>query len=120
MTSTAGSSALTGYLEPARAASPTGPTTVPVGVTTFDGDVFPSVRALAERDHANIVSWNRRSGGSHHPAHHDPEVLADELPRFFALVADEHAPPARLTTGDHRRRVQSAEARSARSASTAT
>ena len=99
LTRTAGSSALTGYLEPARAATPAGPTTVPVGVTTFDGDVFSSVRALAERDHANIVSWNRRPGGSHHPAHHAPTVLADELARFFALVSDEHAPPPRLTTG---------------------
>jgi pimeloyl-ACP methyl ester carboxylesterase len=87
LTRTAGSSALTGYLEPARAAAPAGPTTVPVGVTTFDGDVFQSVRTLAARDHANIVSWNQRPGGSHHPAHHVPIALADDLAEFFALVS---------------------------------
>lgn len=99
LTRTAGSSALTGYLEPARTTVPAGPTTVPVGVTTFDGDVFSSVRALAERDHANIVSWNRRPGGSHHPAHHAPLVLADDLAGFFGHVWGEPAPAVGRTTG---------------------
>lgn len=89
LTRTAGSSALTGYLEPARAAAPVSPATVSVGVTAFDGDVFQSVRSLAERDHANIVSWNHRPGGSHHPAHHAPAALADDLAQFFALVSTE-------------------------------
>lgn len=99
LTRTAGSSALTGYLEPARTTTPAGPTTVPVGVTTFDGDVFSSVRALAERDHANIVSWKRRPGGSHHPAHHAPLELADDVAGFFGSIWGEHAPAVGLTTG---------------------
>ena len=123
-TRTAGSSALTGYLEPARAAPPSGPTTVPVGVTTFDGDVFLSVRALAERDHADIVSWNRRPGGSHHPAHHEPAVLADDLRRFFTLVSgrrsrsDAHPAPKRAAAKAGQRSASSTMSSAASGTST--
>jgi hypothetical protein len=44
---------------------PAGPTTTtPTGVATFAQD-FPSVRRFADRDHDNIVSWNRYPSGSH-------------------------------------------------------
>ena len=43
---------------------PTTRTTTPTGVAIFADD-FQSIRRFAERDHANIVSWNRYDRGSH-------------------------------------------------------
>ncbi|MDA1365628.1 epoxide hydrolase family protein [Glycomyces algeriensis] len=87
LTSTAGSSALTGYFEPRQANRPAEPTTVPLGVSVFDGDMFQSVRPLAERDHANIVAWNRHRTGGHHPAHQVPRILVQDMRRFFTGFA---------------------------------
>jgi hypothetical protein len=40
--------------------------------------------ALAERDHANIVSWTEFDRGGHYPAHQVPELLVGDLRQFFA------------------------------------
>ncbi|WP_328389462.1 epoxide hydrolase family protein [Nocardia sp. NBC_00416] len=75
---------------------PTGPTTVPTGLAMFKGD-FQSIRRFADRDHADIVSWNSYDAGSvvggpndapgHYAAHEAPEVLAGDIRNFFAAVA---------------------------------
>ncbi|THV43093.1 epoxide hydrolase family protein [Glycomyces buryatensis] len=88
LTNTAGSSALTGYFEPRHADQPEGPTTVPLGVAVFDSDMFQSLRPLAERDHAGIVSWNSYRTGGHHPAHQVPSILAEDMRRFFNAHRD--------------------------------
>ncbi|SCG61889.1 hypothetical protein [Micromonospora halophytica] len=61
------------------------PTTVPLGLANFAWD-FPSVRTLAERDHANIVSWNTYDRGSHFAAHDAPDLLVDDIREFFAKL----------------------------------
>jgi hypothetical protein len=40
----------------------------------------------AERDHANIVSWNNYDRGGHYAAHQAPDLLVDDIRSFFALV----------------------------------
>jgi uncharacterized protein (TIGR03086 family) len=75
---------------------PEGPTTVPTGLAMFAGD-FQSIRRFAERDHANIVSWNSydtsagsggpRDAAGHYAAHEAPEVLVGDIRRFFAGLA---------------------------------
>ncbi len=94
LTGTAGS-AIRFYYEDAHAeAPPTGPTTVPTGLAMFAGD-FQSIRAFAERDHANIVSWHsygqgiprQRDAAGHYAAHEATGVLADDIRQFFLTLA---------------------------------
>jgi epoxide hydrolase len=83
-TGTAGT-ALRIYADAAREEPPAGPTTVPMGVAQFAGDLA-SVRAFAERAHGNIVSWNRYQRGGHYAAHTDPDLVIQDLRQFFASV----------------------------------
>lgn len=85
LANTSGTSALTGYFEDANPAPPE-PTTFPLGVSTFANDVFQSVRPLAERDHAGIVSWTDHPNGGHQPAHQAPDLLAADIRSFFTTV----------------------------------
>ncbi|MGI5132126.1 epoxide hydrolase family protein [Pseudonocardia sp. CA-107938] len=62
---------------------PQGPTTVPLGLAAFAFD-FSGIRRFAERDHANIVSWNEFDRGGHYPAHEVPDLLVGDLRQFFA------------------------------------
>jgi epoxide hydrolase len=61
---------------------PEGPTTAPTGVAIFAED-FQSIRKFADRDHANIISWNRYGRGSHFAPHDAPDLLVDDLRGFF-------------------------------------
>ena len=58
------------------------PTTAPTGVAIFAED-FQSVRRFADRDHANIVSWNRYDRGSHFSPHDAPDLLLSDIRAFF-------------------------------------
>jgi epoxide hydrolase len=82
LTGTAGS-ALRIYAEAKRQRPPAGPTTVPLGLASFANDL-PAIRAYAERDHANIVSWNVYDRGSHYSAHDAPDLLVADIRDFFA------------------------------------
>ena len=84
LTRTAGSS-VRHYYENARMTPPTEPTTVPLGLAMAGGD-FVSIRRFADRDHKNIVSWNRYPRGSHYAAHLEPDQLAGDIRQFFAAV----------------------------------
>jgi epoxide hydrolase len=87
LTNSAGSSALAGYAEDARGRRPAAPTTFPLGVSTFAGDAFLSVRSLAARDHARIVRWTDHPTGGHHPAHQVPDLLAADLRAFYGQLS---------------------------------
>ncbi|MFJ9371129.1 epoxide hydrolase family protein [Nocardia sp. NPDC101769] len=67
------------------AASPTGPSTVPLGLASFTPGMRP-VRRFAERDHANIVQWNEFGTGGRWPAHQAPDLLLYDICDFFARV----------------------------------
>ncbi|WP_410673059.1 alpha/beta fold hydrolase [Amycolatopsis sp. cmx-4-68] len=93
LTGTGGSSIRFYYEDAHTTSHPEGPTTVPTGLAMFAGD-FQSIRRFAERDHANIVSWNAydvstgsdgpRDAAGHYAAHEAPEVLVADIRRFFA------------------------------------
>jgi pimeloyl-ACP methyl ester carboxylesterase len=74
------------YYENHRAAGAAGPTSVPMGVAAFADD-FQAVRRFADRDHRNIVSWNTYDRGGHWSAHDAPDLLVDDIRRFFAALA---------------------------------
>ena len=82
LTGTIGSSIRRYFAEAHDADRPTEPTTAPTGVAIFAED-FQSVRRFADRDHANIVSWNHYDRGSHFSPHDAPDLLLDDIRRFF-------------------------------------
>jgi uncharacterized protein (TIGR03086 family) len=96
LTGTGGSAIRFYYEDTHTPVHPEGPTTVPTGLAMFEGD-FRSIRRFAERDHANIVSWNSYDAGTgtggprdapgHYAAHEAPEVLVADIRRFFAGLA---------------------------------
>lgn len=73
------------YYENQHAEHPSEPTTVPLGLASFAFDFRP-LRRFAERDHANIVSWNEYDRGSHWAAHDAPDLLLADLRTFFARL----------------------------------
>ncbi|WP_214412472.1 epoxide hydrolase family protein [Sphaerisporangium fuscum] len=82
---TAGSS-IRFYYEDAKAAEkPSEPTTVPTGLAAFAND-FKSIRRFADRDHKNIVQWHTYDVGGHYAAHEAPDVLAEDVRRFFTTL----------------------------------
>jgi pimeloyl-ACP methyl ester carboxylesterase len=86
LTGTAGS-AIRLYQENARMTTPTGRTTVPLGLAMAAGD-FISIRRFAERDHENILTWNRYPRGSHYAAHLEPDQLSADIRQFFRLATE--------------------------------
>jgi pimeloyl-ACP methyl ester carboxylesterase len=82
LTNTVGSSIRRYYEDTHANQQPTEPTTTPTGVAIFAED-FQSVRRLAERDHANIISWNRYERGSHFAPQDAPDLLLDDIRGFF-------------------------------------
>jgi epoxide hydrolase len=82
LTNTIGSSIRRYYAEARAQDGPTEPTTAPTGVAIFAAD-FQSIRRFADRDHANIVSWNRYARGSHFSPHDAPDLLVDDIRAFF-------------------------------------
>jgi pimeloyl-ACP methyl ester carboxylesterase len=81
LTNTAASAARF-YYEDRHAEHPTEPTTAPTGLASFAFDFTP-LRRFAERDHANIVSWNEYDRGSHWATQDAPDLLIDDLRQFF-------------------------------------
>ncbi|MET7278714.1 epoxide hydrolase family protein [Kribbella sp. NPDC005582] len=84
LTGTAGS-AMQLYAEYERQPAPDRPTTVPLALSQFRDDLR-SIRAYAERDHANIVSWIEHGTGGHYAAHQAPDLLVGDLHNFFQDV----------------------------------
>ncbi|HEX6195342.1 MAG TPA: epoxide hydrolase [Jiangellaceae bacterium] len=80
-TRTAGSS-MRLYYENNQDGGPGEPTSVPLGLAGSSGD-FHGVRRFAERDHGNIVSWNVYDVNSHYLAHSAPDLLADDIAKFY-------------------------------------
>jgi pimeloyl-ACP methyl ester carboxylesterase len=84
-TGTSGSS-LRLYYEMAKSTTrPQGRTTVPTALAASTGD-FQSIRRFAERDHANIVSWNVYDAGGHYAAHSAPEIVVKDVVGFFGSL----------------------------------
>jgi epoxide hydrolase len=87
LTGTAGSAPRI-YAEEDRQQPPSGPTTTPpglavsLGLAQFRND-WPSDRALADRQHAQILSWNVYDRGGHYAAHQAPDLLVQDIREFF-------------------------------------
>jgi epoxide hydrolase len=75
-------SAMRIYTEHGRQRPAAGPTTVPLALAQFPNDL-QAIRVCAERDHANIVSWNTYDRGGHYAAHEAPDLLVHDIRTFF-------------------------------------
>jgi hypothetical protein len=82
LTNTIGSSIRRYYTDAHAEPGPTEPTTAPTGVAIFAED-FQSIRRFADRDHTNVVSWNRYDRGSHFSPHDAPDLLLGDIRQFF-------------------------------------
>ncbi|GAA3987732.1 hypothetical protein GCM10022247_02530 [Allokutzneria multivorans] len=83
LTGTAGS-AIRIYADYARETPSPGPTTVPVGVAQFPGDL-PSIRVFSEHHH-DILSWNEYDRGGHYAAQDAPDLLVHDIREFFTAA----------------------------------
>jgi hypothetical protein len=83
-----GASAARSYWESARAAALAAgqappPVTVPVGFTTFPGEIFRAPRSWVAQDYPSLVYFNEVDRGGHFAAWEEPELLAKELRAAF-------------------------------------
>jgi pimeloyl-ACP methyl ester carboxylesterase len=83
-----GTSAARSYWEngqaQARAAGQTPPqVSMPVGFTTFPGEIFPAPRSWVEQSYPKLTYFNRVDRGGHFAAWEEPELFATEVRAAF-------------------------------------
>ena len=83
-----GASAARSYWEGGRAAAlaagkAPAPVTLPVGFTTFPGEIFRAPRSWAETVYPNLIYFNEVDKGGHFAAWEEPELFAGELRAAF-------------------------------------
>ena len=59
------------------------PTAVPVGFTTFPGEIFAAPRSWAEAVYPGIAYFNEVDRGGHFAAWEEPELFTDEVRAAF-------------------------------------
>jgi pimeloyl-ACP methyl ester carboxylesterase len=73
--------------ENARAAGQTPtPVSIPVGFTTFPGEIWRTPRSWVERAYPNVIYFNEVDKGGHFAAWEEPELFATELRAAFRPV----------------------------------
>jgi pimeloyl-ACP methyl ester carboxylesterase len=87
-----GASAARSYWEaygpdaPAAGRPPLPPTSIPVGFTTFPGEIWRSPRSWVEASYPNVIYFNEVERGGHFAAWEEPELFSEELRAAFASV----------------------------------
>jgi pimeloyl-ACP methyl ester carboxylesterase len=88
-----GASAARSYWEGGRAAALAAgktphPVTIPVGFTTFPGEIFRAPRSWVERSYPNVVYFNEAERGGHFAAWEEPELFSEEIRAAFSPLRD--------------------------------
>jgi pimeloyl-ACP methyl ester carboxylesterase len=89
-----GASAARSYWEAGRATAlavgkaPT-PVSIPVGFTTFPGEIFRAPRSWVETSYPNVIYFNEAERGGHFAAWEEPEIFATELRAAFKPLRDQ-------------------------------
>ena len=59
------------------------PVTLPVGFTTFPGEILADPRSWAEHGYPTLVYYNEADRGGHFAAWEEPELFANEIRAAF-------------------------------------
>jgi pimeloyl-ACP methyl ester carboxylesterase len=84
-----GASAARSYWEaygpdaPAAGRQPLPPPSIPVGFTTFPGEIWRTPRSWVENSYPNVTYFNEADRGGHFAAWEEPELFASELRAAF-------------------------------------
>ena len=71
----------------ARAAGQAPPeVSIPVGFTTFPGEIFAAPRSWAEKSYRTLSYFNTADRGGHFAAWEEPELFSEELRAAFSSV----------------------------------
>jgi pimeloyl-ACP methyl ester carboxylesterase len=62
---------------------------LPVGFTTFPGEIFQAPRSWVEQSYPNLAYFNNADRGGHFAAWEEPELFAAELRAAFRSLRDE-------------------------------
>jgi hypothetical protein len=86
-----GASAARSYWESAQASARTAgqappPVTIPVGFTTFPGEIFTAPRSWVEASYPTLTYFNKAERGGHFAAWEEPEIFSAELRAAFKAV----------------------------------
>jgi pimeloyl-ACP methyl ester carboxylesterase len=86
-----GASAARSYWEGGRAAAlaagkPPPPVTIPVGFTTFPGEIFRAPRSWAVKIYPSLMYFNEAPRGGHFAAWEEPDIFSEELRAAFRSV----------------------------------
>jgi pimeloyl-ACP methyl ester carboxylesterase len=88
-----GASAARSYWEGGRAAAlaagQTPPAvTIPVGFTTFPGEIFHAPRSWVEKTYPSLVYFNEADKGGHFAAWEEPQLFTEEMRAAFAPLRE--------------------------------
>jgi pimeloyl-ACP methyl ester carboxylesterase len=83
-----GASAARSYWESGRATAlaagqPPAEVKLPVGFTTFPGEIFRAPRSWVEKSYPNLTYFNEADKGGHFAAWEEPELFATEIRGAF-------------------------------------
>jgi len=84
-----GASAARSYWEaygpdaPAAGREPLPPPSIPVGFTTFPGEIWRTPRSWVEQSYPNVIYFNEVDRGGHFAAWEEPELFSEEVRATF-------------------------------------
>jgi pimeloyl-ACP methyl ester carboxylesterase len=87
-----GASAARSYWEaygpdaPAAGRQPLPPSSIPVGFTTFPGEIWRTPPSWVEASYPNVIYFNEVDKGGHFAAWEEPELFSEELRAAFASI----------------------------------
>jgi hypothetical protein len=86
-----GASAARQYWEGGRAAALAGgqappPVSLPVGFTTFPGELFAAPRSWVEQAYPTLVYFNKVDRGGHFAAWEEPQLFSEEMRAAFRMI----------------------------------
>jgi hypothetical protein len=67
-------------------ARPPPPVSLPVGFTTFPGEIFAAPRSWVEKAYSNLVYFNSVDRGGHFAAWEQPQLFSTEMRAAFASL----------------------------------
>ena len=59
---------------------------VPVGFTTFPGEIFRAPRSWVEKSYPSVTYFHEADGGGHFAAWEEPELFSEEVRAAFRTL----------------------------------